>query len=179
MIANDLTTMTATPLSLSIGGEAYPMAPLTWSDWGRMQAWVDSQFPDPFEIVKAEIASGDYTVAQQQFLLRAALEQKAKGRRLIGTPDADERIRSLEGTIELLYWSIVKADPTFTREKAEAMGRTLTMGDIVRIHVLTQADQVLSDPKAETGTTTPDGTATTSSGPTAEPASTGGGSGTN
>jgi hypothetical protein len=146
---SDLLSVTATPRALRIGGEEHRLSPLTVDDFGELQAWVDSQFPDPFEVANAVIARGDYTVPQQQFFYRLAMEQSTRGKRLIGSsPEADDMVRSLEGTIQLLWISVRKAEPGFTPDDAVRLRKKMSFGDIARVFQVTNADMVLSDPKA-------------------------------
>ena len=139
---------------LRIGGEDHRIAPLALEDFHELQLWVDRQFADPFAVADAAIARGDYTPAQQQYLYKLAMDRATSGRRLIGSsPEADELIRSLEGTVQLLWIAVRKAEPGFTEDDAQRLGKKLTFGDIGRVFDATGAGLVLSDPKAEAGTT--------------------------
>jgi hypothetical protein len=145
---NDLATLTAQPTRLSIGGDTYLAYPLTIGEFGEMQAFVDRTFGDPFTLAQAQIATGKYTVAQQQFLLKTAMELSQRGKPLLGTPEADERVRSNEGVKYLIYLSIRKGRPDFTEAAAGALFDRMTPGDIEMLFRATDADKVLSDPKA-------------------------------
>jgi len=200
---NDLGSLTAQPTRLSLGGEAFDLHPLTIADFGRLQAWVDAQFPNPFDVVGAQISRGrvvenadgttsrvPFTVEQERYLYRLAGEMAVNTRRLIGTPEGDSVLRSLAGVLEQLYLSISKGDPTFTRERAAALVENLSLVEINRVMSATTVDLVAGepDPKARPGTTggpnptaTPGGTTTLSGvsagrppkGPTGGPSSAG------
>ena len=162
-----MTQLNSQPRSVLIKGRTYPVQPLTIDDFtGPLQDWVDRQFPDPFEVVNRQIASGQYTQVQQKHLYQLAMDAATKGRRLIGQDaEADAKVRSVEGVIELLYLCIHKADPSFGRAAAKALFAEMTFADVGRFMSLSQADMVVGgdDPKAGAGPTptTPDGTATT------------------
>jgi len=157
---NDLTSLNAQPRVIKLGGEEHAIYPLSLDDWGRMQSWVDAQFPCPFEAVNRQIATGRYNVTQQQFLMKTAMELSAKSRRLIGTPEADELLSSMEGVKALLTLSIRKGNPGFSDADAERVYGRMTLVDVGRVFKETQAELVTSDPKAGPGTTTPAGTTT-------------------
>lgn len=182
---SDLASLSAQPTPLSLGGETYHLHPLTIGEMGKLQAWVDAQFPDPFDLATRAISRGrvvvapdgtesrePFTVEQQRHLFKVASDLAASGRRLIGTPEGDAKLRSLPGVMEQLYLSISKGDPTFTREKAAAIVDNLTMGQIARVFSATTTDLVMGadDPKGPAGspsgatpTETPGGTTTLSS----------------
>lgn len=174
---NDLATLTARPGELVAGDEAHPMAPLTLDDWGELQAWVDRQFPDPFDAVDAFLtrraaAGRPVPPAQQQHLLTAAVEASGRPKRLVGTPEADEVLRSAEGMIETIFLGVRRAEPGFTRAAARAFYAKLSVVQLHKALMLAHADLILSAP--------PDPFAT-GTGPTVEPpapGSTGGSSST-
>ena len=169
---NDLATLTGRPKRLKLGGQFHDVYPLTIDDFGAVQTWVDGQFPDPFDAVNEVVEKGrlvwedgkptrvPYSLQQQQFFYRTALEQKNKGRHLLGTSEADEKVQSMEGVKFLLALSIRKGNPSFSDEDAKALYSQMTLGDVAQVYQATNADLVLSDPKA-TPATTPAGTTTT------------------
>jgi hypothetical protein len=170
MLLNDLASLTGCPRTVQLGGSPYKVHPLTVEDLGTLQDWVDRQFPDPFDTANREIDRGrlvldaqgkparePYSVAQQQYLLRVAMEQREKGTRLIGTPEADAKLHSMEGLKQLLLVSIRKGDPGFGEADADALYRKMGVGDIAQLVILTNLAMVTSDPKDPT----PSGTETT------------------
>ena len=152
----------SSPRHILIKGRKYPISPLTIHDFlGPLQDWMDQQFPDPFAIAVRQIESGQYNQTQERYLFQLAMDAATKGQRKIGAnAEADAMLQSVAGVMEILYLSISKTDPTFTREAARELHAQLTFADIARVFALTQVDQVISDPKATPGMT-PAGTATT------------------
>ncbi len=116
--------------------------PVSITDLHGLQGWINSQLPDPFDVVNRAIARGDYTVAQQQFLMAKALDAATRARPLVGTPDAEPFLSSLGGMQEIIKISIRKGDPAFTDEQAERLFRGMTLGDL---YALVQAQVVTPD----------------------------------
>lgn len=171
---NDAATAAGTARTVRMGGEEHAFSPLMVADLGELQVWVDARFADPFDLANAEIGRnpGRYNTAQQQFLFRCAMEIARQPKPLIGTPEADELVRSVDGVKELLFLAVRKAEPGFTREDASRIYSRMSVGDVARLFVLTSLDLVMSDPKAGAdGTPTP--TPPTSA-PPEPPGSTGG-----
>lgn len=160
MISNDFATLTAAPRPLTIGGQTYQLHPLTIGDLGRLQAWLETQLPDPVAAALKH-CTPDVPVATQKFMLAEAIAQASKPRIKLGTPEADVLINSFGGVCEMLILSIRKGDSNFNRDDAERLFDVMTPADIVRAMSLTGTDLVMSgadpDPKA---TTTPTPTAT-------------------
>jgi hypothetical protein len=146
---SELTTLTAQPRPMTVDGETYMVHPFTLDDWGELQAWLDRQHPDPFEIVKAAIAKGGFTVAQQQFMIKEALEKAARPKCKIGTVEADELTMSMEGMRQVLYLSIRKGRPGFTEADAAELAVKLTNVDVANLAQSSTLDMLISDPKSE------------------------------
>lgn len=144
---NDLATLTAQPQSLVVDGKEYRIHPLTFSDLGELQSWIDGQFPDPFDAVSKAIKSGNFNYAQQQFMLDKAIEKAMKPRHLIGTIEADELLMSVEGYKQILTLSIRKGDPSFTEKDADELFTKMTQADLARLNMATNLDMVANDPK--------------------------------
>jgi hypothetical protein len=147
---NDPATLAASPKPLVVDGKTYLVHPLTLSDFGDLQSWVDAQFPSPIEVANRAIETGNYNPAQQQFLLRVALEIACRGQHKIGTPEADEKLFSVDGAREILFRSISKGDPNFTREAAEALHGKMSLAHVMFLNSVTNIDLVATDPKAPT-----------------------------
>ncbi len=161
---NNLATLTSQPTPLKVEvkgldgkptGEVleYLIYPFMMSDYGKMQVWIDQQFPDPFDnaracIQKAIDAGKPFNVAQEQYLLKVASELATRGRRIIGTPEADQLMVSFEGALRVIEISIQKGDPTFDEAKAKRLYENMTAADFVKLYMITQVQYVLSDPKA-------------------------------
>jgi hypothetical protein len=145
---NSLSNLTAQPRKLTVAGQSYDLHPLTLDDLGQLQAWIDGQFPDPFEVIRDAIARNNYTVAQQQYLFGQAMEMATRPRRLIGTPEADRLLQSLDGTKKLLTLSIRKGRPEFTDGEAEDLYKAMDLVSLQAAFVATEATLVMGDPKA-------------------------------
>lgn len=163
---SELTSLAGTPrtLRVRVDGEdrEYLIHPLSIADWAAMQAWVDAQFPQPHEVTAAAIARGNYTVAQQQYLMRIATELACEHPgHPIGTPEADRLIQSLAGTKELLKIAIRKGRPEFTDAEAERLYLHLTLGQLEALYRDTEAALLMGDPKD--GPTTSGGNGRTTS----------------
>lgn len=146
---NNIATLTASPQVLRVDGKEYRVHPLTFADLGALQVWIDSQFPDPFEVVSKAIKSGNFNFAQQQFMLDKAIEKATRPRHLLGTPDADELLLSAEGYKKVLVLSIQKGDPSFTDKDADNLFTRMTQADIAKLESATNLDMVATDPKGE------------------------------
>jgi len=130
---SDLGILNGKPRVLKVGDREYRFHPLTLDDLGELQAWIDSRQPDPFAIANAQVQSGKYTVEQGKFLLRTAMEMAVKGTPKLGTEDADLLLQSPDGIKEVLYLSVRKGDPGFSREDATELFRSVTQNDIAAV----------------------------------------------
>jgi hypothetical protein len=172
---NDPATLTGQPKPVTAGDETRLIYPLDAEGIGRLQAWVDAQFPDPFEVVDRLFQTGRYNTAQQQFLMRTALELSVRGRRLIGTPEADALINSAAGTKYMLFLAISRGDPAFTEADAQRFYEKMSAVTVEAARLATDAPMVVGDPKAGTPTGEQDRPATDpTTDPTTGPGSTGG-----
>jgi hypothetical protein len=171
-----LASLTAQPRKLTVAGQDYLLHPLTLDDLGQLQGWIDSHFPDPFQVVGKAIATGNYNVAQQQYLLSQALERSIRPKNLIGTPDADRLLQTVDGTVQMLLLSIRKGRPEFSQSEAAELTRQLGLGDIQAAFAVTGVSMVMSDPKDETKISKPSGNTTSRSRRRARKGSTGGSS---
>jgi hypothetical protein len=145
-----LSSLTAQPKKLTVNGQEYLIHPLTLDDLGQLQSWIDSQFPDPFQVIGKAIANGNYTVTQQQYLFSQALERSTRSKNLIGTPEADRLLQTVEGMKRLLCLSIRKGRPEFTEEEAGVLYRALGLGDVQAAFAASEVNLVMGDPKVPT-----------------------------
>ena len=140
----------ARPVPLTVAGRTYQFHPLTAHDLlVDLQGWVDAQWRDPIDAVRAHIGSGKFTPAQERHLLTAAVEVAARPRPKLGTPEADALLDTFEGMREVVYLGVRKGLPDFTREDAADL---LERGGRERrdqILAATNVDLIMSDPKAE------------------------------
>lgn len=184
---NDLATLTAQPIRLRLGGGEYDVYPLTYGDFGRIQAWIDAQFPDPFDVVGEQIAKGrivlgpdgqpkvdesgrvvrePYPQGNQQTLYKLAMDARLNSKHLIGTPEGDAVFNSLACMMEMLYISLGKGDTPLSREEAKTLVDRLSPYELQRVREATNADMVTSGeaPKGDPGNL-PDGTTLTETTP--------------
>src|SRR5438067_1777413 len=161
---NDIASLTAQPVIIRVEvkdeqgqptGEVleYQVYPLKISDYGELQAWINRQFPDPFDsawkaIEQARARERPFNVAQEQFLLKNAAELALRPEHKIGTTEATELLMSAEGTIQYLMVSIRKGDPEFSEADAQKLYDNMTPLDIIKAYMATQLNLVASDPKA-------------------------------
>lgn len=145
---NNLGSLTGQPKRIMLGGHEYTINPLTIGDLGMFQEWIDWQ-TDPFRLVYEALSRHDYSVAQQKFMLEAAITA-ARHRIRLGTPEADALMQSMDGVLELLTISIGKTDKSFSEAKARALYSNMSISDISVLMESTGASLVMSDPKAET-----------------------------
>ena len=143
---NDFATLTAQPRALIVGSQRYLVYPLTLADWGQLQAWVDAQFPDPFEVMADALEKLETSTAQQQLLFKLAMEAATKARRKIGTPEADAVLQSIEGFCQMLLVSIRKGQPDFSEAGAQALFQQMTLGQLRLFLCASEAEHVLADP---------------------------------
>ena len=130
---NDLQALNGKPRVLRVDGREYRFYPLTLDDMGDLQAWVESVSPDPFSLAHAQINGGRFTVDQGKYLLKTAMEMAARGAPKLGTDEADLLLQSPDGVKEVLYLSVRKGDPAFTRGDALALFRTITQNDVATL----------------------------------------------
>lgn len=148
---SDLSRLTKQPKPFTHGGKVYQMHPLEIDDFGRLQAWVDSQRPDPFAEVAKQIGIGRFTVAQEKHLIEAAVKVSIEPKPKIGTPEADAILVSLAGVKQFFYLSVRKGDPDFTEAEAAEVVDQLNAAELNQVLTLTTVDKVASDPKSSEG----------------------------
>lgn len=152
---NDLSTLTMQPTTLTIDGKDYKVHPLDLGDFGYLQEWIDRQFPNPIAIVKKTIDEGGYNLTLQQYMLKEALILASQPRHLIGTPEADALLTSVDGMKQTLYLSIRKGDPSFTEADAETLFAKMNFADTALVAQASTLDMVTTDPKADELKVTP------------------------
>jgi len=156
---NDLSTLTAQPRPMTVDGETYMVYPLDMDGWGAIQAWLDAQRPDPFDVVKKAIEKGGFTLQQQQYMISQALDKAMETKPLLGSVEADALLMSIPGYTQVLYQSIRKGRPDFTEADASELASKLTATDFANVNMSTNLDLMASDPKAESPTTEKSGKA--------------------
>lgn len=117
---DDLGTLNNRPLLLTApDGEERPQADLTLNDLGDLQAAASRQLPDPFVVAREQLATGEYSLAQEQFLLRTAMETASSRKPPeMWSPEFRAFISSPCGMREAICLSLRAADPSLSREAA-------------------------------------------------------------
>jgi hypothetical protein len=148
---NDAATVMNRPKPLVVGGREYLLHRLSFDDHGAVQRWLDAQLRNPLTIVREEIAAADYPLEIQKFMLKSAIEIASRNRILVGTPEADALLDTLEGKAEMLRLSIAKGVPDFSHK--QAMDLLRQMDELAREEAAAAADvlRVDEDPKAPAG----------------------------
>jgi hypothetical protein len=148
---NDAATVMNSPKTIRVGNREYRLHPLDFDDHGEIQRFLNEQVRNPLEIVRKEIERGGFPLEIQKYMVKAAIEVAARTRILIGTPEADEIMDSIEGRAKLLQLSIRKGDPSFTYDKAMALIRE--MNNEARAQAVAAADMLRADedPKSSAG----------------------------
>jgi hypothetical protein len=144
---NTIASLTKQPRPVTIDGETYLVHPLEIADFGKLQAWIDAQYRNPLEVVSESLHF--FQPPQQRYLLDKATEQASRPKPKIGTPEADELLRSVEGVKVLLRLSIAKGRPDFSEALADQLFDKFTPLQIQTLFQESQVEAVLSDPKAE------------------------------
>ncbi len=132
----------------------YWIHPLTFEDIGKLQEWLDRQFPDPIQqaqeaIERAAERGKPFTVAQEQFLYKSAQELAAKAKVKVGMLEATQLLLSAEGNTQIIFLSIKKGDPNFKDEDAKKLFHSLDPATLIRVQRASQANLIVDDPKAE------------------------------
>jgi hypothetical protein len=147
---NDLSTLNNRPEPLTApDGETRLQADLTFDDLGDLQRWCLSLLPDPFAIARQQIATGGYSLEQEQFLLRTAMETAA-ARKVPGldAPEFRAALRSPAGVRETLWLSLRAADPKLSRADAMAFLAKLDEAAIAQASARITVREMFGGPKA-------------------------------
>lgn len=147
---DSIATLTAQPTRMLLGTKEYEIAPLTWNDFGVIQAWCDRQWPDPLAAVAKHLDTDEFTVEQERYLMRLAVEQATRPKPQLGSPECTDLMRTVKGVAFLVYLAIHKRDPGFTEAMAEQIIREASASQITQLFKVTTSDLVMSnhDPKA-------------------------------
>ena len=132
----------------------YKIHPLGYADYGELQAWINDQYPCPFEnarnAIQAAIKAGHpFNIEQEKYLLKNAAELALKPRHLVGTEEVDSLVQSKDGQAIILLTAIRKGKPDFTAEDADRLLKHMTHFDVAKAWIATQYDLMRNDPKAE------------------------------
>jgi hypothetical protein len=141
-------------------GREYLLHPLTIEDLSALEVWVNEQFPDPFAVVTAAIERGNYTMPQQQYLLKEAIQAATRPAHPLASPEAQQVLLSMAGIKRFFMLSIRKGDPTFSDEDAKELWLHIRDADLQAAFATTGLASVLADPKAGSGMSSENGTST-------------------
>lgn len=141
-----LAALSGAPRTVEIAGERYQIYPLTLSDLGELQAWLEGQLPDPLAIVRRHIDSCGVPMEQAKFLYAEAMREASKTRIHLSSAEAMPHLNSPSGICELLYLAIRKGRPGWTREQARDLVDGMTPAEVSRIQQISELDQVTPGP---------------------------------
>lgn len=117
---NDIATLTATPRTVKLAGRNYSVRPLTLGDYGKLQAWLESQMPDTLGLVLSHCRDG-VPVPLQKHMISEALQQASRPRIKLGSPEADAMLATMDGAKQMIRLGISRCDPTFDDAAAQAL----------------------------------------------------------
>ncbi|MHB9048973.1 MAG: hypothetical protein ACYC35_23900, partial [Pirellulales bacterium] len=110
-----LSELTAAPVTWTIGGRQYRVAPLRARDYGEMERQVLAARPDPLELVKTKLAGLPERL--QERLLIAAYEDARKGAR-VSAGELAEWMGTIPGRIFQFWLGLRQNHPELTLEAA-------------------------------------------------------------
>lgn len=158
---HDIHAIDERPTPLTVGDTTYQLYDLSWHDLATLQAWVDSKYRDPRELVTEHLLGigARLPIEVQKFMVREAIEMARRPKPLLGMAEASAQLLSVEGLQQIVLLSIRKGDPTFSDADAEALFRKLTFDHaaevVERTGILSIKDRGEADgPKAPAPATT-------------------------
>src|SRR5688572_23179921 len=104
----DLATLTGQPAVLTVDGREYRVHPLTVSDFGALQRWLNDRAPDPLAAIREGLEK--LPIEAQKYAIREAMAEARKPKPGLGSPEAIALLGTYEGTIELVYLVIRRGD---------------------------------------------------------------------
>jgi hypothetical protein len=113
---NDLATLMGRPRRLDVGGRVYRVFPCTMKDLGCLQSFIDSKTTDSDDAVYENLDG--WNEDQRRYLTGSGVAMLQRTRVLIGHPEADDLLGSVDGLTEILYLSIRRGRRRFTRRRA-------------------------------------------------------------
>jgi hypothetical protein len=140
---SNITSLTGSPRTVSLGGEPYQLFPLAIADLGELQAWLDTQLPDPLAVVRRHIDGGNVPMEQAKFLYAEALREASKTRLHLSSPESLPYLNSPAGVCQMLLLTIRKGRQNWTLADAQTLCGKLTPADVMRLQSITELDQVI------------------------------------
>lgn len=133
--------------TLVVEGEEYRLYDLSLADLGELQAWLDSLYREPLEVIAPQLGRFDLEVAK--FLVRDARDAACRPRPQLGQGEANLLLLSVDGIKEVLYLAIRKGRPDFSRDDLDALCRRITLDDAYAAIEATGLMGGRDDPRAE------------------------------
>jgi len=127
---------TAAPLRFEVDGKAYCMSPLKDRDFGEFELWLQDRCIDLARRNTEGLAPGDKEI------LRCAVDKAMK--LTISSPEALDRMMTIDGASELLYLSLRAEHPDITYEEAR---RLCTRAEVLKV-CMDRITMLNSPPKA-------------------------------
>lgn len=114
--------MNSQPKPVTVNGKTYKVYPLTLEDMGEVQQWMDQQLEDRLmAMVARQIAAGTFTVEIQKYMIHSAMETAARNRIMLGSPEGDAFMSSMEAIQYLTWFSLKKGDPNISMDEVRAI----------------------------------------------------------
>jgi hypothetical protein len=144
------------PAVITVQGREYRLYDLSLQDLTDLQSWVDTKFRDPLAVVAVFLASpagAKLAVETRKWMLAEARQAACKPSPRLGMREATEQILAMDGLREILWLSIRRGDPTFTRTDLAELCNHVTFDQleaaIARTGIIaTRPEGDGSDPKA-------------------------------
>jgi hypothetical protein len=136
---NDFATLTNAPIAsgaVDVNGRRLQFRKLVWSDYGRLQRWIDDQLPCPIRAVRRFLASpeGKETpVSQQRAMVEQAIAEAGKIRAPLGGEQATAIAQSPDGIVFIMFLMSRPFHPDLTYESLAALVAEMDPMDVRRI----------------------------------------------
>lgn len=109
-----VSTMTASPVELKLGGDTYKLSPLTHSDLGEFERWCQDRL-----IEVAKRAGEGMAAADRQALLADAVSRASAIS--LTSPEASRLMSSMDGIVRLMHLSLRHHHPDIELEQVHEM----------------------------------------------------------
>lgn len=131
MDPNDLSVVSAAPVTVTVDGVDYKIGPLKVRELGLLQAWIKEQVPHPIEAVKGHL--GGLPEPLQIALLEGARKDAYRWPPKLNSPEANTLLAGEEGEKELVHLIFTKHQPSLTRADTDAIAGKLGLDDFKRV----------------------------------------------
>jgi len=148
--------MNSQPKPIVVKGKTYLVHPLNFEEMGELQEWLYAQQrKQVMTAVEEAVERNKLPVEVQKYLALAALDTLARNRILIGTPEADTLMNSLEGIVYMTWLGVRRGDPSFRLEDAVEVAKVIVesaMGEAIQQQIIEAVDVLRTDdPKSTAG----------------------------